>query len=162
MMDLLKQIDVNTLTVDETKALYALACSAATLETQRLKASFMLSTDAAKALALAKYRCCEREVFGVFFLNTAHQFLGCEDLFFGTIDAAMVYPREVVKMALQYNAAAVILFHNHPSWNTTPSNPDQLITKKLRDALGVVDIRVLDHLVVGGNSCSSFAELGLL
>jgi DNA repair protein RadC len=82
-------------------------------------------------------------------------------LFFGTIDAASVYPREVVKAVLEVNAAAVIFSHNHPSGESEPSQADKLITKKLIDALGLIDVRVLDHIVVG-QSPVSFAERGLI
>ena len=80
----------------------------------------------------------------------------------GTIDGASVHAREVVKRALQVNAAALILAHNHPSGVAEPSQADELITVRLRDALALVDIRVLDHIVVGGGSCVSFAERGLM
>ena len=85
-----------------------------------------------------------------------------ENLFYGTIDGASVHPREVVKRALQLNAAAVILSHNHPSSVTEPSHADELITKRLKEALDLVEIRVLDHLIIGGNVAMSFAERGLL
>jgi len=83
-------------------------------------------------------------------------------LFRGTIDGASVHPREVVKQALSRNAAAVILAHNHPSGVAEPSQADELITRRLREALALVDIRVLDHCIVGDNGCLSFAERGLL
>ncbi|EQD27721.1 RadC family DNA repair protein [mine drainage metagenome] len=86
----------------------------------------------------------------------------CQDLFRGTIDGASVHPREVVKEALQRNAAACVLVHNHPSGVADPSPADELITRRLRDALQLVDIRVLDHLVVAGGAVMSFADRGLL
>jgi DNA repair protein RadC len=103
----------------------------------------------------------EREVFGVMMLNSQHQLIEFRELFFGTIDAASVYPREVVKAVLEVNAAAVIFSHNHPSGESEPSLADKLITKKLTDALALIDVRVLDHIVVG-KSPVSFAERGLL
>ncbi|MCT7941330.1 RadC family protein [Shewanella holmiensis] len=103
----------------------------------------------------------EREVFGVMMLNSQHQLIEFRELFFGTIDAASVYPREVVKAVLEVNAAAVIFSHNHPSGESEPSQADKLITKKLIDALGLIDVRVLDHIVVG-QSPVSFAERGLI
>jgi DNA repair protein RadC len=103
-----------------------------------------------------------REVFCCLFLDVQHRLLRCEDLFFGTLDGAAVYPREVVVRALQYRAAAVILAHNHPSGVATPSAADRHITERLRDALALVDVRVLDHFVVGRGECFSFAEGGLL
>ncbi|WP_351189868.1 DNA repair protein RadC [Shewanella sp. TB4-MNA-CIBAN-0142] len=103
----------------------------------------------------------EREVFGVMMLNNQHQLIEFRELFFGTIDSASVYPREVVKAVLEVNAAAVIFSHNHPSGESEPSEADKRITQKLKDALGLIDVRVLDHIIVG-KSPVSFAERGLL
>ena len=103
----------------------------------------------------------EREVFAVLLLDNQHRLIEYQELFFGTIDAASVYPREVVKVAFNCNAAAVIFAHNHPSGIAEPSNADKQITQKLRDALSLIDIRVLDHFVVG-ETCVSFAERGYL
>lgn len=105
---------------------------------------------------------CEREEFVVIFLDNQHQLISTETLFTGTIDCSAVYPREVVKAALQHNAAAVILAHNHPSGQAEPSNSDKVITRRLVEALKLVDIRVLDHVVIGGNTAISFAERGLI
>jgi DNA repair protein RadC len=102
------------------------------------------------------------EVFCCVFLDNRHRVLAFEELFRGTIDGASVHPREVVKRALAKNAAAVILAHNHPSGIAEPSQADELITRRLKEALGLVDIRVLDHLVIGDGVCESFAERGLL
>ena len=104
----------------------------------------------------------EREVFGVLFLDNRHRLIALEEMFLGTVDGASVHPREVVKRALKLNAAAVILAHNHPSGVAEPSQADELITTRVRDALALVDIRVLDHLVVGGNVVTSMAERGLI
>ena len=104
----------------------------------------------------------EREVFGCLFLDNRHRLICFDEVFHGTIDGASVHPREVVKLALARNAAAVILAHNHPSGVAEPSQADELITVRIRDALALVDIRVLDHLVVGGNVVVSFAERGLI
>lgn len=104
----------------------------------------------------------EHEAFGVLFLNNNHRLLGSEVLFRGTIDSAAIYPREVLKEALKQNAAAVIFYHNHPSGTPTPSDADICITKRLKEALNLVDIRVVDHIVVGLESCVSFSETGLL
>jgi DNA repair protein RadC len=101
----------------------------------------------------------DREVFALMLLDNQHQLIRFEELFFGTIDAASVYPREVVKAALNVNAAAVILAHNHPSGIAEPSSADKRITSRLSDALGLIDVRVLDHIVVG-KRCVSFAERG--
>lgn len=103
-----------------------------------------------------------REVFCCIFLDTQHQVLRCEDLFFGTLDGAAVYPREVAIRALQYRAAAVIFAHNHPSGVAEPSAADRRITERLCAALGLLDIRVLDHIIIGRGREFSFAREGLL
>lgn len=102
------------------------------------------------------------EVFCCLYLDNRNRVIGFEELFRGTVDGASVHPREVVKCALANNAAAVILAHNHPSGVAEPSQADEFITKRLKEALSLVDIRVLDHLVVGDGRCESFAERGLL
>ncbi|MGC9402587.1 RadC family protein [Vibrio genomosp. F10 str. 9ZC157] len=102
----------------------------------------------------------QREAFHVLFLDNQNRVIKDEILFEGTIDAASVYPREVVKRALEHNSAALILAHNHPSGVAEPSQADRRITRKLTDALSLVDIRVLDHFVVGDGEVVSFAERG--
>lgn len=104
----------------------------------------------------------EREVFGVLFLNAQHQLISFDILFKGTIDSAAIYPREVLKAALAHNAAAVILTHNHPSGTTEPSNADRQITDRLNNALSMIDVRVLDHIIVSPSSTYSFCENGLI
>ena len=104
----------------------------------------------------------DHEVFCCLFLDNQHRIISFDRMFNGTIDGTAVYPREIVKTALKHNAAAVILTHNHPSGVAEPSNADKAITGKIRDALSLVDVRVLDHLVVGGVEITSFAERGLL
>ena len=104
----------------------------------------------------------DREVFSCLFLNAQHRLLRCEDLFLGTLDGAAVYPREVAVRALRYRAAAVIFAHNHPSGMANPSAADRQITERLQHALALLDVRVLDHLIVGQGSSFSFAEAGLL
>lgn len=103
-----------------------------------------------------------REVFCCIFLDSQHQVLRCEDLFLGTLDGAAVYPREVAVRGLQYGAAAVIFAHNHPSGIADPSAADKRITERLQAALSLLEIRVLDHIIVGRGSHYSFAESGLL
>lgn len=102
------------------------------------------------------------ELFAAVFLDTRHRVIAYEELFRGTLDGAAVYPREVVKAALAHNAAAVIFAHNHPSGVAEPSRADRDITRRLVDALASVDIRTLDHLVIGHDTAVSFAERGLL
>lgn len=102
------------------------------------------------------------EVFACLFLDNRHRVLGFEQLFRGTLDGASVHPREVVREALRYNAAAVILAHNHPSGVAEPSAADRNITRQLRDALQLIGVRVLDHLVVGSGEPTSMAARGLI
>ena len=101
-------------------------------------------------------------MFAALFLDNRHRVIRYEELFRGTIDGASVHPREVVKAALKLNAAALIFAHNHPSGVAEPSHADERLTRRLRDALGLVDIRVLDHVVIGDQQMVSFAERGLL
>lgn len=104
----------------------------------------------------------EHEVFAALFLTTRHQLIGYTELFRGTIDGAVVHPREVVKAALAVNAAAVIFAHNHPSGIAEPSESDRSITIELKNALELVSVRVLDHIVVGGPNTVSLAQRGWL
>ncbi len=102
------------------------------------------------------------EVFAALFLDNRHRIITYEELFRGTIDGASVHPREVVKQALAHNAAAVIFAHNHPSGVAEPSEADRSITRRLKEALSLVEIRVLDHFIIGDQSAFSFAEQGLM
>lgn len=102
----------------------------------------------------------EREVFMVLYLDNQHRLLESETLFSGSINHVQVHPREVVKSALRFNAAAVVLAHNHPSGDPEPSKVDRQMTNKLKEVLGLVDVKTLDHLVVGRDSIVSFAERG--
>jgi len=104
----------------------------------------------------------KHEVFAVLFLDARHRVIAYEELFRGTIDGASVHPREVARRALETNAAAVVFAHNHPSGNPEPSEVDKSLTKRLRGALGLIEVRVLDHIVVGAEGAVSFAERGLL
>jgi len=104
----------------------------------------------------------EHELFAVLLLDTRHRLIEYVELFRGTIDGASVHPREVVKLALARNAAALVLAHPHPSGAAEPSQADELVTRRLREALALVDIRVLDHIIVAGGEAVSFAERGLL
>lgn len=111
---------------------------------------------------LAQLRAYPHEVFACLFLNNRHHIISFDKMFNGTIDGASVYPREVVKRALGHNAAAVIFAHNHPSGIAEPSSADIGLTRRLKTALELVEIRVLDHFVIGDNEAVSFAERGLL
>ena len=104
----------------------------------------------------------EHEVFAALFLDAQNRLIALEELFRGTLTQTSVYPREVVKRALQHNAAGVMFAHNHPSGASEPSQADQLLTQTLKNALALIDIRVLDHFIVGGGTVLSFAERGLL
>ncbi len=102
------------------------------------------------------------EYFCLLLLDTRHRLLCFVELFRGTIDAASVHPREVVKAVIEAHAAAVVLVHNHPSQVSEPSTADELITRRLKEALAMIDVRVVDHLIVAGSGVVSFVELGLL
>ncbi|MEM6819887.1 MAG: DNA repair protein RadC [Pseudomonadota bacterium] len=104
----------------------------------------------------------EQEVFACIFLDNRHRVIQFEKLFFGTIDGTSVYPREIVRRCLDHNAAAVILTHNHPSGVPEPSTADKHITKRITRALNLIDVRVLDHIVVGAEASVSFSERGML
>lgn len=124
-------------------------------------ASFANPGDAG-AYFQAKLAGLDREVFAAAFLDTRHQLIEYRELFFGTIDGAEVHPREVVREALRCNAAAVIVAHNHPSGSAVASAADRAVTARLRQALGLVDIRLLDHFVIAGLQSSSLAASGAL
>nr|BFD40876.1 hypothetical protein FFPRI1PSEUD_23750 [Pseudomonas sp. FFPRI_1] len=103
-----------------------------------------------------------REVFMVTFLDSKHRVIACEALFHGTIDSSTVHPRIVFQKAMEHNAAAVILCHNHPSGDTEASNADKIITARLKSVLSEIDVRLLDHFIVGQGQPFSFAEAGLI
>jgi len=121
-------------------------------------------TDAAttKQYLQQRLRAYPHEVFACLFLDTKHRMISYDELFSGTIDSASVYPREVVKRALEHNSAAVIFAHNHPSGIAEPSQADHNITQTLKAALDLVNIRVLDHIIIGDGETVSFAETGQL
>jgi DNA repair protein RadC len=119
------------------------------------------SPDAMRALLRLRLAEREHEVFVALFLDNRHRLIAYEEMFRGTVDGASVHPREVVKAALKHNAVAVVFAHNHPSGVAEPSESDKRITSRLREALALIDVRVLDHFVVG-DAMTSFAEQGLL
>lgn len=123
---------------------------------------FATSPESVKQFCRLQAAHLEHEVFGVLLLDNQHQLIESVTLFRGTIDGASVYPREVVKEVLSVNAAACIFFHNHPSSLAEPSDADRRITTRLIDALKLIDVRVLDHLIVTSRSAYSFAEAGIL
>ncbi len=121
-----------------------------------------LNAQQIKAYLISQLGHQKREVFACLFLDTKNQLLCFEELFHGSIGNAEIYPREVIKRALQLNATGVVLCHNHPSGNLMPSHEDKYLTKQLTIALAFVDVKVLDHMIVGNNRVMSFVELGLL
>jgi DNA repair protein RadC len=131
------------------------------LETLR-RGDALESPEATRRFLAARLRDRPHEVFACLFLDNRHRVIAFEELFHGTIDGASVHPREVVKRTLAHNAAALILAHNHPSGVAEPSHADQAITRRLCDALALVDVRVLDHFIIGDGQAVSFAERGLI
>lgn len=130
------------------------------LKTQRGEA--FTSPELVKEYLITKLAGFEHEVFAALFLDAKHQLIQYVEMFRGSIDSASVYPRELVKEALHHNAAAVIFAHNHPSGNPEPSQADKTLTQRLKEALMLVEVRSLDHIVVGGRQTVSFAERGLI
>lgn len=124
------------------------------------KGDVLENPDATRRYLIARLRQYGHEVFATLFLDNRHHVISFEELFQGTINGASVYPREVVKRALHHNAAAVIFAHNHPSGIAEPSMADRKLTERLSEALALVDVRVLDHFVVGDGDGVSFAERG--
>jgi DNA repair protein RadC len=127
----------------------------------RTKTTAFTSPDQSKQFVRCKLQQLEHEVFSVLFLDNQNYLIEYTEMFRGTIDSASVYPREVSKAALELNAAAVIFAHNHPSGISVPSSADRNITSKLKSALELFDIRVLDHIIIG-DTTYSFAESGLI
>ena len=129
---------------------------------QLLPGTSIQSPADSRQYLIARLRDKPQEVFCALFLDNRHRVLAFEELFFGTIDATTIYPREILRRALHRNAAAVILAHNHPSGVAEPSAADQNITRRVREALELIDVRLLDHFVVGDGSCVSLAARGML
>ena len=132
------------------------------LEARFHRSNYLTSPNLVRDYLVSQLAHEEREVFGIILLDSQHGVLRFERLFYGTIDSASVYPREVLKRALAHNAAALILTHNHPSGVAEPSQADLQLTRRLRESLALLDIRVLDHLVIGDGDPVSMAERGLL
>lgn len=150
------------LTVPSLSELEVLEWAQAILEERFKRSNYLTNPSLVKDYLKAQLATEEREVFALILLDSQHGVIGFEKLFYGTIDSASVYPREVVKAALSSNAAAVVMAHNHPSGHAEPSQADIALTKRLQDALNTVDVRLLDHLVIGGVDAVSFAERALL
>lgn len=139
----------------------ALASMEATLAT-RNEEPILESPTIVESWLRLRFAACEHEIFSVMLLDNRHRLIALRDLFRGTIDGASVHPREVVKEVIAANAGAVIFVHNHPSGNPEPSQADISITKRLKEALALIDVRTLDHFIVGGSRVVSFAARGLL
>jgi DNA repair protein RadC len=139
-----------------------LASARAVLARRVRRGTTFTSPNVVKDFLLNTYSPLEHEIFALILLDNRHRMIDRLDLFRGTIDGASIHPREVVKVALAHNAAAVVAVHNHPSGIAEPSQADELITARLREALALVDVRLIDHLIVSGDTVVSFAERGLL
>ncbi|HGE6834144.1 TPA: DNA repair protein RadC [Pseudomonas aeruginosa] len=159
----------SSLMVRDAQGRYLLATTEQILEAARQaierkmqRGTSFTSPAAVKEFLRAKLAGFEHEVFAALFMDTQHRLIEYAEMFRGTIDGASVYPRELVKEALRLNAAAVIVSHSHPSGNPEPSGADRALTQRLKEALGLVDVRVLDHIIVAGTDTTSFAERGLI
>ncbi len=128
----------------------------------RTPSVYTSDVGSARALAILHFANHDIEGFGVMFLDVRNGLIAIEELFTGTLAQTSVYPREVVRAAMRHNAAGVILMHNHPSGHALPSMADKCLTRTLREALSLVDVKVLDHFIVAGDEAMSFAEHGLL
>lgn len=127
-----------------------------------LKGDVVASPDDSRKYLILRLSELEHEIFSCLFLDNRHRVISFEEMFRGTVDGASVHPREVVKAALKHNATAVIFAHNHQSGDPEPSKADISLTRRLVEALALVDVRVLDHVVIGGTETISFAERGLI
>ncbi len=132
------------------------------LKEKLMRCETISSPESSREYFLSELRDCTQEVFACLFLDNRNRAISFEKLFFGTINGASVHPREIVRRCLAHNAAAVILAHNHPSGVAEPSETDQQLTRQLIETLGLIDVRVHDHLVIGDGETVSFAERGLI
>ena len=153
-------INIATLNEPEEKSLIALAF--AVLQEQHKPGELLQSPTQTRDYLRLRLVDRKAEIFGCLFLDNRHRIIETTELFQGTIDGASVYPRVVVQKALTLNAAAIMFFHNHPSGVAEPSRSDEAITRQLKEALALVDIRVLDHFIVTASESVSLAERGLL
>lgn len=162
--------DMNDLFLTPTKSEYeftahqhaAIREAISILETNFKRSEAMTNSDLVKQFCQLQIATKLDEHFGCMFLDNQHRLISYETMFTGTIDGAAVYPRVVVRRALEMNAAAVIFTHNHPSGLPKPSEADITITKRLKDSLALIDIRVLDHIIVGCEGTVSMSEQGLI
>ncbi len=155
-------VDLKPSDLNQTEKETLVALAVAVLAARHRRGCALESPDATRAylqLTCADYR---NEVFGCLFLDTRHRIVDRAELFQGTLDAATVHPRVVVQRALAANAAAIVMFHNHPSGVAEPSQSDRALTRRLTEALALIDVRILDHFVVAEGESVSFAERGWL
>lgn len=158
-----KQLDSIAQTSEGVKAIIQMACDLIDHKFESIQDSeIMISPDMTKDVFKARLAHLEHEEFGILLLDNKHRVIAFKSLFRGTIDSASVYPREVVKEVLKVNAAACCIGHNHPSGQTEPSQADISLTRKLKEALALIDVRVLDHIVVGAGEPVSLAASGLM
>ena len=122
----------------------------------------LIESAQAQTFLIGQLRHCLEEYFGVVYLDKQMRVISFEKAFRGTIDGSSVHPREIIREVLDRNAASVIIAHNHPSGYPQPSDPDLVITQRLASVLAMIDVRIIDHIIVGANVCFSFAESGLL
>lgn len=160
IIDQLKIMDAKGFTVAEKAMIYEIAERIAAYDLSSIQ-SINKPNDAVRLLQ-NRYRSLDHEIFGVIFLDNKHKVVSIDEIFSGTIDGAAVYPREVVKKCIACSACACIFFHNHPSGDALPSGADKKITRRLKDALALIDVNVLDHFIVSGHAYHSFAEAGEL
>lgn len=159
-VDRFANIPVSGLSESEQKTLVKLAIQV--LQERHRPGQLLESPDSVRdylRLLLSERR---NEIFGTIFLDNRHRIVCVEELFQGTVDGALVHPRVVLQRAMKCNAVAVIFYHNHPSGIAEPGRADEALTTKLKETLSLVDVRVLDHIVVGSEGTVSFAERGLL
>jgi DNA repair protein RadC len=154
--------DAGSDTVREATGAEILEAARAYLSKRLRRGTTLSSPKATRDYLSLRFGMRDYETFCVLHLDTRHRLIDCQELFRGTVDGASVHPREIVKEALQRNSAACILVHNHPSGVAEPSHADEVITQRVKSALALVDIRVLDHLIVAGGEVISLAERGAM
>ena len=147
---------------DNPREEWILGQAQAIIERRFIRGRQLSSPHDVRQYFVSKLALLPHEVFSCLLLDNQHRILGYEELFRGTVNEVSIYPREVVKLALAYNAAAIIVVHNHPSGEPEPSQCDKTITQRLKSALELVDIKLLDHFIVGGTQTVSLAERGLV
>ncbi len=154
--------DLKTSTLNDAEKCSLLALAMKVLSARHHRGRTLKSPDDTQAYLRLRLADKRAELFGCLFLDNRHRLLELREMFHGTVDGTSVYPRVVVQQALEVNAAAVILFHNHPSGVAEPSQADERITRRLKNALELIDVRVLDHFIVAAGDSVSMAARGLV